>query len=669
MQEVQQNFIFTLDKFKIFQSTGESYQAFCKKYVDYWYNNLILSDTEFRLNCHKNFWYCSYFLNKESNPHINMYERFGFPLYDTVQKLHQERNDGLPEGIDFRDAIIANLSARLGKTRILTIEHVAWIMGVASQKIINKNGKIFLERESKPYKIAIRTAAQGTLKYIQAQIANLVSSPIYKKIFPYFNIVTNNAHQISANKDTILVVFRTSGANLTGSGYNLIIGDDILNPFTLHTKLHETALENTDTVTGRRESTPRTKSLYIEQRLDYKDITSWALKKYTVDGIPLYYRIVMPFAYEKDMEYEIDLKHLPPIPKNSSNLTFADILAKFGYLNGNKIIFKQGEFVSPRFKWQDYMFLKSSVHWKTHYQNEEITEPSGAIFTSRHLQIAKNHFLHKKSLEEIIDSMDKIVIGVDIGLKKDTGGNSKIPDRTAFGVVGFDMMTIKEQIQAKGEIIDHSAFEGGENFFLKRFTVLECTAGVWNPDEIIEEMIRLYMKYKRKLSRFQIERNQGHELLTTVLFEEKFCQEMYKRGYALEHDIKDIIMGHSTTTSKKTRISNLAALYLNGQVRHVVATNELGLDKKSIKSVSDVIQDKEIATTTGLEFEMIHKNRLDELEKDAIGFTPGSRTKSPDLVDSIEFAVNYLERQHVENQKELSTFEKIHKEFVNFKFW
>lgn len=182
-------------------------------------------------------------------------------------------------------------------------------------------------------------------------------------------------------------------------------------------------------------------------------------------------------------------------------------------------------------------------------------------------------------------------------------------------------------------------------------------------------MIRLYLIYGKKLTRFQIERNQGGELLITSIFRNKFSQEMQKKGHKLNHDIDDLIKGEFTSVSKKTRISNLAALYLNGQVRHVVATNELGLDKKSIKSVSDVIQDKEIVTTTGLEFEMMHKNRLDELEKDAIGFTPGTRTKSPDLVDSIEFAVNYLERQHIETKEQLDSFEKIHQEFVNFKFW
>lgn len=684
---INANNIFSYQRYEQNQAHYKQYRKFCKEHIEAFYKNMVISDVEQSLTASVNFWYFSYLVNQEINPHVDMFEPFTFVLCNAVQNLHSENQQNLPNGISCRDVIIANLSARLGKTRTLTIDHVAWLMGIASQEAVQGPNGYKIQRKKQPYHVAIRTASQNTLKVMRSEIGRILNSVAFRKLFPFCNITTENENKVGANKNTITIHFLTSGTNMTGSGFSLIINDDVLNPFTLHTKIHEKAIENTDLIVGRRTTTPMTKYLFVEQRLDYNDITNWAMKKFVLNGFPTYERIVMPFAYEKRTEYSIDLKYLPPLPKNKGNYTFADVLKKFQILEDNKIVFEAGEFVTPRFNWQTYLFLKSGVYWNTHYQNNDINEPSGAIFTNEHLAMAKNHSLHKKSLAEIIDSMKKIVIGVDLAFtdKKETS------DRTAFGVVGLDYMTLKEQMIVKGQVEEAQKIKDYENFLIRRYTVIECVAGFWDLDGVLDQLVNLYLKYQSKLVRIQVEKNHGQELLSTSVFIRNFQQEMLKRGHKITHDLEELVGGKYTAYSKETRLTALSCLYLNGQVRHVVATNESGIHKNKINSIDDVMDEKNAdvpeekgaGLSFALEFEMLHKdrkleieeeepiqeNRLAELEKDAVDFIPGSRKKSPDLVDSIEFPINYLEREEIELEELDSEQAKIHQQFLNAQLW
>lgn len=685
-EETKQEAIFTptLEHYKSDLERYSKYREIVERYVDKPYKNLVVTDIELQYKCQNNFFLFCINILHEIEPGIDMYEPWIFKACSDIQTLHAERKEGLPDGVEFIKTLIVNATIRLGKTLIYTELHAAWAFGRSQH--ITKNDKVngvSVLRGNYPYNIVIQTASQGTMKKMSSRLSQILNSNAFRKIMPYCSIDNDSVEKKFSKQNNSSIQFATTGSSLTGRGYNLIFSDDVLNPYTLHTKLHEAALEKTEVVHGRKAYNPDTKYVYVEQRLDYKDITNWAIKKFTVDGYPHYYRTVVPYIADKKLKYPIFTEYLPPVVKNKHGIKFKDILEAFGYLKDNEIIYQPGQMISPRFKWQDYLINRHSVHFRTHYQNYEITQPSGAIFTSEHIKLAKNHYLHKLSMEEIINTMEGIIIGVDVGVRHDKESGSSTPDRSAFGVVGYDAMTLREVCKVKG--MPNPANNDGENDenSIRRYTVLECTGGIWSTQEVVDEMIRLYQIYGTKIERFQIEKNQGGENYIYMLYEEKFMQEMHRRGLPILHNIDDLIKGQFTSLPKRTRISGLAGLYMNGQVRHVVATNESNLKKTSIKNVSDVLdgpgQDKHIDMSSSLEYEMmnvdreseISEDRLSELEEDAISFNPASsRGKSPDLVDAIQFAVNYIElSKPVMTQKKIDEMQESLQKFHNTSFW
>lgn len=179
---------------------------------------------------------------------------------------------------------IYNLPPRLGKTTILTTFGCAYLLG-----------------SRKNFKICIVNANKKKLDEINEEIKSIVNTEMFQETFDVVDIASKNTIRLMRLSNGSTIEFKVSGSAVIGSGYNLIIFDDYMNPNELNSEAKMmTAIRHLESFLGRKEYSPATKFIIIEQRIGFNDTTAICKKRWDEGGIP-YKHISLPYEITDDL--------------------------------------------------------------------------------------------------------------------------------------------------------------------------------------------------------------------------------------------------------------------------------------------------------------------------------------------------------------------------------
>jgi predicted phage terminase large subunit-like protein len=191
---------------------------------------------------------------------------------------------------------ILNAPPRLGKTLFMSILYPCWLIG------------------NNPFlKILILSASEQMRADTDIRIKLVLKSEIYKKIFNEVKFSTMGA-EIKQTDKTGNITLLSSGTNLTGAGFNVVIGDDFFNPTQLTTQYHITRQIFLENALGRKEHKPKTKFIILEQTLSLNDTTHILKEKWKKEE---YKQIIFPYQFTEqaiglfenkfdDIEFELN---------------------------------------------------------------------------------------------------------------------------------------------------------------------------------------------------------------------------------------------------------------------------------------------------------------------------------------------------------------------------
>ena len=245
---------------------------------------------------------------------------------------------------------ILNIPPRTGKSEFLTIMLNAFLIG---QNTSNKN--------------LLATASNASMEEMSLQIRNIMSSDIYKKIFP------QTLKDLKGARASISVI-RTaeqgglwscvSGSNMIGRGYNFMFFDDFLNPTFVNSEAKMGhAMTSYGQFLGRKEYKPYTKVFIVEQRVGLNDITAATLEFLKAGDIK-YKHISLPYHIQNEIKY-------------------------------NTFTFNENTFLDSKFNEQDKQNIiatrcaYNSTIFETQYQQNPIAN-ANAIFKRQWLQEIDN---------------------------------------------------------------------------------------------------------------------------------------------------------------------------------------------------------------------------------------------------------------------------------------
>jgi predicted phage terminase large subunit-like protein len=283
---------------------GYTQEEILKSFIEEKENMLIQKAQEdFKTFCH--------LICKELFPVINLNEKWIDALFYEVNFLKNCE-------INF----ILNAPPRLGKTLFMSILFPCWAIGRQSN-----------------LKILIASASEQMRSDTNARIKMILKSNIYHKIFQ-INFSSFGA-EIKQTDKLGNITLLSSGTNLTGAGYNIIITDDFFNPAELSTQHHITRKIFLENALGRKEHSPKTRFIVLEQRISLNDTTAILKSKWEEEE---YKQITLKYQFLEDT-----------------------------YLNN--IFFKANEYLSPRFddKTKGLIIRERGINiFETQYQQNPI---------------------------------------------------------------------------------------------------------------------------------------------------------------------------------------------------------------------------------------------------------------------------------------------------------
>lgn len=182
--------------------------------------------------------------------------------------------------------IIVNASPRMGKTTLLPICGILYEIG----KFPNR-------------KHCLLTASSAVLAKFSSDINTGIESEFFKEVFPYFKLKVNNVGKKQTTEGG-LIDFKTAGSSITGGGYNYLWFDDFINPKDLKSDAKmSTMVDNLKIALGRKEYSPRTKVIVVEQKLlGNVNITDTLISLWK--GVIPYKHLEYPYQYEERTEYD-----------------------------------------------------------------------------------------------------------------------------------------------------------------------------------------------------------------------------------------------------------------------------------------------------------------------------------------------------------------------------
>lgn len=207
------------------------------------------------------------------------------------------------------DRILFNASPRMGKTTVLTLCGVTFDFGRFPH-----------------FKQCLTTASSSVLEKFSSDINTIIESEFFKAVFPNFKLIINNIGKKRA-KEGGLIDCKSAGSSITGAGYHRLWFDDYINPKDLGSKAKmATMIENLKIALGRKEYSPRTKIIVVEQKLLGTVNITDTLVSLWQNKVP-YKHLEYPYQYEERTEYD--------------------------WYFGEKLVYNEGEFVDIKFDEQD----------------------------------------------------------------------------------------------------------------------------------------------------------------------------------------------------------------------------------------------------------------------------------------------------------------------------
>jgi len=148
--------------------------------------------------------------------------------------------------------------------------------------------------------------SQQTRQKFGNKIQQILDLPIYKKIF---NLSINNAVFSKKNDIQSSIDIMSSRSAITGSRGHLFVFDDFLNPAHIRRQEHITTKDFLDMYLTRvfKNPTKHPIRLYVEQRIDFMDVTGYLLPRYIEGKIP-YIHIKIPYKFNDNTEYVFYVK-------------------------------------------------------------------------------------------------------------------------------------------------------------------------------------------------------------------------------------------------------------------------------------------------------------------------------------------------------------------------
>jgi predicted phage terminase large subunit-like protein len=210
----------------------------------------------------------SYIICKELFAIINLEEKWIKVLFKQLKLL------GDPVHKNF----LLNSCPRLGKTFVMSILYPCWLIG--------KNPKL---------KILILSASEQMRADTGMKIKIILKNDIYKKIFNEIEFISMGS-EIKQTTQMGNITLLSSGTNLTGAGFNIVIGDDFFNPTELSTQHHITRQIFLENALGRKEHEPKTIYIIAEQTLSLNDTTHLLKEKWKESE---YIQLILPYQFDE----------------------------------------------------------------------------------------------------------------------------------------------------------------------------------------------------------------------------------------------------------------------------------------------------------------------------------------------------------------------------------
>jgi predicted phage terminase large subunit-like protein len=175
---------------------------------------------------------------------------------------------------------------RTGKTELSSIINISQILGR------EKNRRFLI------------VAGNRTLRNkIRRGVVRIITSSLYKKIFPEVVTITNNQTELILNNGNY-ILFMTTGTQVpTGEGFHYIVLVDFINATVINSEAKlENAYEQLEGILSRTQSDPDTKVLIDNQRLSANDL-SVTLKKRHEEGGEKYICLTFPYHFNSESKY------------------------------------------------------------------------------------------------------------------------------------------------------------------------------------------------------------------------------------------------------------------------------------------------------------------------------------------------------------------------------